>query len=241
MIDELLESPHYGEQWGRHWLDLVRYAETNSYERDGAKPFVWRYRDYVIQSFNNDTPYDRFLTEQLAGDELPDRTPESIIATGFYRLGRWDDEPADPELAYYDDLDDIVTTTGQSLLGMSINCARCHDHKIDPVPQSDYYSLVAFFRGVKRYGQRSHESVLDASVMEISKPENADLYKAAVERHANELKNIERELAEIEKKVTPDFNGVEKDDFQDEVNRVRLIAKRKGGLLKENEVNHYGI
>ncbi len=239
VIDELLESPHYGEQWGRHWLDLVRYAETNSYERDGAKPFVWRYRDYVIQSFNNDTPYDRFLTEQLAGDELPDRTPESIIATGFYRLGRWDDEPADPELAYYDDLDDIVTTTGQSLLGMSINCARCHDHKIDPVPQSDYYSLVAFFRGVKRYGQRSHESVLDASVMEISKPENADLYKAAVERHANELKNIERELAEIEKKVTPDFNGVEKDDFQDEVNRVRLIAKRKGGLLKENEVNHY--
>lgn len=239
VIDELLESPHYGEQWGRHWLDLVRYAETNSYERDGAKPFVWRYRDYVIQSFNNDTPYNRFLTEQLAGDELPDRTPESIIATGFYRLGRWDDEPADPELAYYDDLDDIVTTTGQSLLGMSINCARCHDHKIDPVPQSDYYSLVAFFRGVKRYGQRSHESVMESSVMEISKPENADLLKAAIERHANELKNVERELTEIEKKVTQDFNGVEKDDFQDEVNRVRLIAKRKGGLLKENEVNHY--
>jgi hypothetical protein len=239
VIDELLESPHYGEQWGRHWLDLVRYAETNSYERDGAKPFVWRYRDYVIQSFNNDTPYNRFLTEQLAGDELPDRTPESIIATGFYRLGRWDDEPADPELAYYDDLDDIVTTTGQSLLGMSINCARCHDHKIDPVPQSDYYSLIAFFRGVKRYGQRSHESVMESSVMEISKPENADLLKAAIERHANELKNVERELTEIEKKVTQDFNGVEKDDFQDEVNRVRLIAKRKGGLLKENEVNHY--
>ncbi len=139
LIDELLESPHYGEQWGRHWLDLVRYAETNSYERDGAKPFVWRYRDYVIQSFNADKPYDQFITEQLAGDELPNRTPDSIIATGYYRLGRWDDEPADPELAYYDDLDDIVTTTGQSLLGLSINCARCHDHKIDPIPQTDYY------------------------------------------------------------------------------------------------------
>lgn len=128
----------------------------------GAKPFVWRYRDYVIQAFNNDKPYDQFVTEQLAGDELLHKTPDSIVATGFYRLGRLDDEPADVELAYYDDLDDIVTTTGQTLLGLSINCARCHDHKIDPIPQSDYYSLLAFFRGVR---------VRENTVMEIVQPE----------------------------------------------------------------------
>src|SRR5439155_25343470 len=103
VIDRLLASPQYGEKWGRHWLDLVRYAETNSYERDGAKPFVWRYRDYVINSFNQDKPYDQFITEQLAGDEMPERTPERLIATGYYRLGLWDDEPADPEQALYGD------------------------------------------------------------------------------------------------------------------------------------------
>ncbi|HQZ65895.1 MAG TPA: PSD1 and planctomycete cytochrome C domain-containing protein [Planctomycetaceae bacterium] len=239
LIDQLLDSPHYGEQWGRHWLDLVRYAETNSYERDGAKPFVWRYRDYVIQSFNSDKPYDQFITEQLAGDEMPNSTPDSIIATGYYRLGRWDDEPADPELAYYDDLDDIVTTTGQTMLGMSINCARCHDHKIDPIPQTDYYSMVAIFRGVKRYGQRSHESVLESSVMEIQQPEHSALHEAAVAQYERELENVGRDLSKIEDKVKPDFAGVEIDDFQDEVNRVRLIEKRNGGLLTDNEVNRY--
>lgn len=239
LVDDLLESPHYGEQWGRHWLDLVRYAETNSYERDGVKPFVWRYRDYVIQSFNSDKPYNQFVTEQLAGDELPDAAPDSIVATGFYRLGRWDDEPADPELAYYDDLDDIVTTTGQSLLGLSINCARCHDHKIDPIPQADYYRMIAFFRGVRRYGVRSGESVLENSVTEIARPEEGVLHSAAMAQHERELKHIERELQNLEEKVKGDFSGVENDEFQFEVNRVRLIEKRKGGLLNENEVNHY--
>ena len=94
-IDRLLASPHYGEKWGRHWLDLVRYAETNGYERDGPKPFAWRYRDYVIRSFNADKPYDRFVREQLAGDEMPGDDPDAVIATGYYRLGLWDDEPAD--------------------------------------------------------------------------------------------------------------------------------------------------
>ena len=95
LVNRLLESPHYGEHWGRHWLDLVRYAETNSYERDGAKPFVWRYRDYVIRSFNDDKPYDQFIREQLAGDELPEPSAEQLIATGYYRLGIWDDEPVE--------------------------------------------------------------------------------------------------------------------------------------------------
>ena len=152
LVDRLLESPRYGEKWGRHWLDLVRFAETNSYERDGVKPNAWRYRDYVIRSFNDDKPYDRFIKEQLAGDELPDGGPEALTATGFYRLGLWDDEPADRDQARSDGLDDIVaTTTGQVFLGLTVDCARCHDHKLDPIPQKDYYKFLSFFQNVNHY------------------------------------------------------------------------------------------
>lgn len=153
LLDRLLGSKHFGEKWGRHWLDLVRFAETNSYERDGPKPEAWRYRDYVIRSFNSNKPYDQFVIEQLAGDEIESPNYDSISATGFYRLGLWDDEPADRELAKFDGFDDIVTTTGQVFLGLTINCARCHDHKIDPIPQADYYGLLAFFRNIRPYGR----------------------------------------------------------------------------------------
>ena len=151
LVDRLLASPRYGEKWGRHWLDLVRFAETNSYERDGVKPNAWRYRDYVIKAFNEDKPYDRFIKEQLAGDELADGGPDALVATGYYRLGLWDDEPADRDQSRYDGLDDIVATTGQVFLGLTVDCARCHDHKIDPVPQRDYYKLLAFFHGINHY------------------------------------------------------------------------------------------
>src|SRR5262245_32948633 len=155
VLDQLLARPQYGEKWGRHWLDLVRFAETNGYERDDTKPFAWRYRDYVIRSFNDDKPYDQFIREQLDGDEVEPPNADAIVATGFYRLGLWDDEPADPLLARYDELDDILTTTSQVLLGTTVNCARCHDHKADPIPQTDYYRLLAFFQDIPRYGERS--------------------------------------------------------------------------------------
>ena len=148
VVDRLLASPRYGEKWGRHWLDLVRFAETNSYERDGLKPNAWRYRDYVIRAFNDDKPFDRFVREQLAGDELPDGGVDGLIATGYYRLGIWDDEPADRDQARFDGFDDIVATTGQVFLGLTVDCARCHDHKLDPIPQKDYYRLLSFFRNV---------------------------------------------------------------------------------------------
>lgn len=148
VVDRLLASPRYGEHWARHWLDVVRYADTNSYERDGPKPHSWRYRDYVIRALNDDKPYDQFIREQLAGDELPEPTAETITATGFYRLGIWDDEPTDVLQARYDVLDDILTTTGQAFLGLTINCGRCHDHKIDPISQKEYYSLLAFIENV---------------------------------------------------------------------------------------------
>ena len=148
LIDKLLKSPRYGEKWGRHWLDLVRYAETNGYESDSDKPYVWRYRDYVINAFNKDKPYNEFIKEQLAGDELDAVTTETIIATGYHKLGVWDDGPADRKLARYDYLDDIVSTTGQVMLGMTVGCARCHDHKIDPISTRDYYSFLAFFHDI---------------------------------------------------------------------------------------------
>lgn len=150
LVEDLLRRPAYGERWGRHWLDLVRFAESNGYERDGVKPEAWRYRDYVIASFNNDKPFDRFIAEQLAGDELPGANAETLVALGFNRLGPWDDEPADPAEDRFDQLDDIVSTTSQVFLGLTLGCARCHNHKFDPLTARDYYSMAAIFNGLKR-------------------------------------------------------------------------------------------
>ncbi len=149
VADRLLASPRYGEKWGRHWLDLVHYADSNGYERDSNKPFIWRYRDYVIDAFNADKPYTEFVTQQLAGDEMDNPGAEDLIATGYYRLGLWDDEPADPLLARYDGLDDMVDTTSRVFLGLTMGCCRCHEHKLDPLPQSDYYRMLSFFQGIK--------------------------------------------------------------------------------------------
>jgi hypothetical protein len=145
LIDELLASPHFGERWARYWLDLVRFAETSGYERDQPKPFAWKYRDWVVRAVNDDLPYDRFVIMQLAGDELPRRTDDDLIATGFLRLGTWNDEPNDPEDYQYERLEDLVHAASSAFLGMSVKCARCHDHKFDPIPQEDYYRMAAAF------------------------------------------------------------------------------------------------
>jgi mono/diheme cytochrome c family protein len=192
LIDQLLESPHYGERWGRHWLDLVRYAETNSYERDGAKPNAWKYRDYVIKSFNDDKPYDQFVREQLAGDELDNVTTESLTATGYYRLGIWDDEPVDALQAMYDGLDDVIMTTGQAFLGLTLNCARCHDHKIDPIPQKDYYSFLSFMADLTPYGNRGDQRTF--SQIDVSSP---DLNRRYAENDADK-RRLEKQIHELE-------------------------------------------
>ena len=171
-VDDLLARPAYGERWARHWLDLVRYAESNGYERDRAKPHVWKYRDYVIRSFNRDKPFDRFVLEQLAGDELPDASAETLIATGYFRLGPWDDEPADPETDRFDQLDDIVSTTSQVFLGLTLGCARCHNHKFDPLTARDYYSMVAVFNGLQR--PRDYRTELD---LPIGTPRQLEQYR----------------------------------------------------------------
>ncbi len=145
LIDRLLASPHYGERFGRHWLDVARYAETQGYERDENKPFAWRYRDYVIDAFNRDMPFTRFVQEQIAGDELEDSTTSSQIATGFLRVGTYDTIAADGKAAKYDNLDDTLGVTMSAFLGLTIQCARCHDHKFEPLTQQDYYRLLCVF------------------------------------------------------------------------------------------------
>ncbi|WP_254510601.1 PSD1 and planctomycete cytochrome C domain-containing protein [Anatilimnocola floriformis] len=218
-IDRLLESRQYGEHWGRHWLDLVRYAETNSFERDNPKPFVWRYRDYVIRAFNDDKPYDQFIREQLAGDELDNATAETRIATGFYRLGLWDDEPADRTLAYYDGLDDILATTSQAFLGLTLNCCRCHDHKIDPVPQKDYYSFMAFFHGVRHFDNGN------GSLRSIASAEDQKKFQGQLDAHNDRIRELDQSLSEIEQIVKPHLKGGERDDFKHDNRKVDILKK----------------
>jgi hypothetical protein len=162
VIEELLARPAYGERWARHWLDLARYAETNGYERDATRPNAWRYRDYVIRSFNDDKPFDRFVLEQLAGDELSGANADTLLATTFLRLGPWDDEPADPQEDRFDQLDDIVSTTSQVFLGLTLGCARCHNHKFDALTMHDYYRMVAVFNPLRRPTNRRLELDLPA-------------------------------------------------------------------------------
>ena len=197
LVDKLLASPHYGEKWGRHWLDVVRYAESNGYERDNPKPYVWKYRDYVIRSFNADKPYDQFVKEQLAGDEMPGYNPDAVIATGFYRLGLWDDEPADPLQAMFDEYDDIVATTSQAFLGLTMNCARCHDHKIDPIPQKDYYALVAFFRDIRRYSD-TRDVRSAANLTDITPPEKRATYEGELRERKAKIAELTRQMTAIE-------------------------------------------
>src|SRR5262249_21889354 len=150
IVNNLLSRTTYGERWARHWLDVVRYADSNGYERDAPRDYAWRYRDYVIRSFNEDKPYDRFILEQLAGDELPEADATTWIATTYLRLGPWDDEPADPKEDRFDQLDDMVSTTSLAFLGLTLACARCHDHKFEPLTMHDYYRMVAIFDPLQR-------------------------------------------------------------------------------------------
>jgi mono/diheme cytochrome c family protein len=146
VIDRLLASPHYGEQWGRHWLDVARYADSSGFANDYERGNAWRYRDYVVRSFNDDKPYDRFIREQIAGDEIDESDPEMLVAVGFLRMGPWELTGMEvAKIARQRFLDDVTDAVGQVFLGHLLQCARCHDHKFDPVPTRDYYSMQAAF------------------------------------------------------------------------------------------------
>src|SRR5262249_9411562 len=151
VVDRLLGSPQYGERWGRHWLDVARYADSNGMDENLVQANAWRYRDYVIAAFNRDLPYDRLVREQLAGDLLPTATSEEeraerIIATGFLALGPKMLAEDDPVKMEMDIVDEQVDTLGKVFLGLTLGCARCHDHKFDPLPTADYYSLAGVFK-----------------------------------------------------------------------------------------------
>ncbi|MBY0525533.1 MAG: DUF1553 domain-containing protein [Gemmataceae bacterium] len=149
LVEKLLASPRYGERWARHWLDLVRYAESDGFRIDDYRPDAWRYRDYVIRSFNADKPYDRFVREQLAGDELWPDDPEALTATGFLRHWIYEYNQRDVRTQWNNILDDVTDVTGDVFLGLGMGCARCHDHKFDPILQKDYYRLRAFFAPIQ--------------------------------------------------------------------------------------------
>ncbi len=154
-VEQLLGSPHYGERWARHWLDVVRYADSEGYENDLEKPLLYRYRDWVIRSFNDDLPYDAFIRFQIAGDEYEPDNPDAVVATGFMAAGprvvpHASDTAENKERYFYDELDDIVKTLGEGVLGLTVGCARCHDHKFDPIPSREYYELAATFGTFER-------------------------------------------------------------------------------------------
>lgn len=145
LVEQLLDSPHYGERWGRHWLDLARWAESHGHQHDLPRPYAWRYRDYVVRAFNSDKPYNRFLAEQIAGDELQPYSDENLIATGFLAAARISGNDMNKAAQRNDVLLDIVNATGSAVLGLTMECAQCHNHKFDPISQRDYYRMQAFF------------------------------------------------------------------------------------------------
>jgi len=146
LVDRLLASPHYGERMARHWLDVARYADSSGFANDYERGNTWRYRDYVVRAFNEDMPYDQFIKEQIAGDEIEESDPEKIIATGFLRMGPWELTGMEvAKVARQRFLDDVTNAVGEAFLSHSLQCAKCHDHKFDPVPTRDYYKMQAVF------------------------------------------------------------------------------------------------
>ncbi len=216
LVDDLLARPQYGERWARHWLDLVRYAESNGFERDSMKGEIWRYRDWVIDAFNNDLPYDDFILQQLAGDEVDEVGVPSRIATGYHRLMQWDDEPADPLQHKYDVLDDNVRTTTEGFLAMTMGCARCHDHKGDPMPQEDYYAFMAFFHGITNMDKNK---VIETVGDPVSKERAAQAQRQREEKIAD----LEGRIARLEKLAREKFAAAD-DDLRGLANGPATLA-----------------
>ncbi|HTM47650.1 MAG TPA: DUF1549 and DUF1553 domain-containing protein [Bryobacteraceae bacterium] len=189
VVDRLLASPHYGERWALRWLDLVRYADTNGYELDAERPHAWRYRDYVVAAFNQDKPYDRFIREQIAGDELYPGNQEALIATGFHRCGpiHLVGGNQDPEVTRQEVLTEMTSSIGSVFLGLTVGCARCHNHKFDPILQSDYYRLQAVF------------AATEGKDVEIYTPEQKAAFDKEVRDYEARLKPIKDALERIDK------------------------------------------
>ncbi len=187
LVERLLASPRYGEYWGRYWLNLVRYSDSNGFKSDEYRPVAWKYRDYVIKTFNDDKPYHQFVTEQLAGDECEPDNPQSLVATGFLRLWPYESNQRDVDRQWADILNELTNVSGEVFLGMSIGCARCHDHKFDPILQKDYFRLRSFFASVF-----PADDIPDASASEKGD------YNERLDRWLTTTRSIREKLEEIE-------------------------------------------
>ena len=214
LLDRLLASPHYGERWGQHWLDIARYADTAGFSNDYERSNAWRYRDYVIRSFNEDKPYDQFVREQLAGDEIAPQDPEMIVATGFLRMGPFDNAMVMKEEARQLYLDDVVNSVGQTFLSTTMRCFKCHDHKFDPLPTRDYYRMYATFATTQMAEREAAFTEKENPGDAASEAEARRLLSFAVEKK-NELVN-KREAAAREwyreNKLPYKDNNARKDD-----------------------------
>jgi mono/diheme cytochrome c family protein len=201
VVDRLLASPRYGERWGRHWLDVARYADSTGNDEDHRYPFAWKYRDYVIQAFNQDLPYDQFIREQLAGDLLPapdggEVNRRGIIATGFLALGAKAVAQQDKKKMLFDVQDEQVEVTSKAFLGLTVSCARCHNHKFDPILTKDYYSMLGFFASTRSFtNPDSHVSVVLEKPL-VTKTE-FESYKAAKKAHSIQETRVRVTLSEI--------------------------------------------
>jgi len=214
VVERLLASPHYGERWGRHWLDLARYADSGGFEFDVDRPHAWRYRDYVIRSLNDDKPYDRFVQEQLAGDELRPDDLEAWVATGFCRNGPTVDN-ANNEQTRTDELDDIVSTTSSVFMGLTVGCARCHDHKYDAIPQKDYYRLQAIFLS----SQKTDHLLGNDAEQAAAKEQNRE---------------IDKQIAPLKEKVAEIEGPVRKRLLDEKVERFTHLSQQAGALVNKD-------
>ncbi|MCC7336351.1 MAG: PSD1 domain-containing protein [Pirellulaceae bacterium] len=215
VCERLLASPEYGERWGRHWLDVARYADSNGLDENIALGNAWRYRDYVIHAFNDDKPFDRFLIEQLAGDLVDEPTVESLTATGFLVLGAKVLAEPDVEKLMMDTIDEQIDATSKAFLGLTFGCARCHDHKFDPVLQSDYYSLAAIFKSTRTFDGNNMGAIKfwneyqlgSASELEALKPIEAEI--AAKKSAANSFKaQAMKQIADAAIAAAPKYFGI---------------------------------
>ena len=245
VVDRLLASPRYGERWARHWLDVVRYADTDGFERDEFRPLIWQYRDYVVRSFNQDKPYDQFVREQLAGDELlPDRPrtleeADKLIATGFLRLGQWDSTAAifQEEARHHDQqLADLTNTTGAAFLGLTFSCCQCHDHKVDPLSQADHFRLRAFFAGVQ---PRNDLVIALADEQDAIARHNADLEQqmAPLKEELGRLDKDKPENQTRSQELTTRIEGLEQ---QKKTPRVAMGASDSGADAPATHVFYQG-
>ncbi|MCH8150445.1 MAG: PSD1 domain-containing protein [Planctomycetes bacterium] len=254
LVDELLKSPQYGERWARHWLDLVRYAESDGYKQDAYRPDAWRYRDYVIRSFNKDKPYDQFVMEQLAGDEIAPGDPEAIIATGYLRHWIYEYNQRDVRTQWDGILNDVTDVTGDVFLGMGMGCARCHDHKFDPILQKDYYRLRAFFAPMlpredlplgsreqlaeyhaKKAEWEKQTTEIRHEIDEIERPHRERVARPAIDKFPPDIRPMVRKPASERTPLEQQLAELVYRQVREEYKKLNVGSKLKGDEKKRYE------